>query len=292
MPAIILDGRKISAEIREELKSDVSRLRERGIIPALAGILVGEDPGSTTYVGLKSKACEEVGIKEAMCRLPETVTEQELLSTIERLNNDPSIHAIFIQLPLPKHLSEEKALAAIIPEKDADGFHAMNVGRAWLGQSAFVPAVAIAIHEMLIRGGYDLEYKDVVIVNVDSMVGRPLASILVQDKENARANVTLCYPTTPDLASYTRRADILVVSVNEPKFITADMVKDGAVVIDFGSNFVEDPVTKRRKTAGDVDFEAVREKAGAITPVPGGVGPMLVTMLLVSTARAAELTLR
>ena len=292
MSAIILDGRKISAEIREELKGQVSRLQEKGIIPALAGILVGEDPGSTTYVGLKSKACEETGIKEAMCRLPETVTEQELLGTIERLNNDPGIHAIFIQLPLPKHLSEEKALAAIIPEKDVDGFHAMNVGRAWLGQPAFVPAVAIAIHEMLIRGGYNPEYKDVVIVNVDSMVGQPLASILVQNKENARANVTLCYPTTPDLASYTRRADILVVSVNEPKFITADMVKDGAVVIDFGSNFIEDPVTKRRRTVGDVDSEPVKEKAGAITPVPGGVGPMLVTMLLVSTVRAAELTLR
>jgi len=289
--ATILDGRKISAEIREELKGEVSRLKEKGVTPALAGILVGEDPGSTTYVGLKSKACEEVGVKEAMVRLPETVTEQELLSTIERLNSDPSIHAIFIQLPLPKHLSEEKALAAIVPEKDVDGFHAMNVGRAWLGQPAFVPAVALAIHEMLVRGGYDLQYKDVVIVNVDSMVGQPLASVLVQNKENARANVTLCYPTTPDLASHTRRADILVVSVNEPKFITADMVKDGAVVIDFGSNFVEDPVTKRRKTVGDVDFEPVKEKAGAITPVPGGVGPMLVTMLLVSTVRAAELTL-
>jgi methylenetetrahydrofolate dehydrogenase (NADP+)/methenyltetrahydrofolate cyclohydrolase len=292
MPAIMLDGRRISAEIREELKGEVSRLKERGIIPGLAGILVGEDPGSTTYVGLKSKACEEIGIKEAMCRLPESVTERELLDNIERLNQDPKIHGVFIQLPLPRHLSEEKALAAIIPEKDVDGFHAINVGRAWLGQPAFVPAVAIAIHEMLIRSGYNLKDKEVVIVNVDSMVGKPLASILVQDNEKARANVTLCYPSTANLASYTRRADILVVSVNEPKFITADMVKDGAVVIDFGSNLVEDPVTKRRKAVGDVDFEAVKEKAGAITPVPGGVGPMLVTMLLVNTARAAELTLR
>lgn len=289
MGATILDGRKISAEIREELKGEVSRLREQGIIPGLAGILIGEDPGSTTYVGLKSKACEEIGIREAMCRLPETVTEQELLSAIQRLNKDPGVHGIFIQLPLPKHLSEEKALAAIIPEKDVDGFHAMNVGRAWLGQSAFVPAVAIAIHEMLIRSGYDLKDKEVVIVNVDSMVGKPLASILVQDKEKARANVTLCYPTTPDLALYTRRADILVVSVNKPKFITADMVKNGAVVIDFGSTLVEDPVSKKRKAIGDVDFEAVKEKAGAISPVPGGVGPMLVTMLMLSTVRSAKL---
>ncbi len=291
MPATILDGRKISAEIREELKEETKRLKERRVIPGLAGILVGEDPGSVTYVGLKSKACEEIGIKELMCRLTETVTEQELFRNIEKLNKDPQVHGIFIQLPLPKHLSgsEEKALAAILPEKDVDGFHAMNVGKAWLGQPAFVPAVAIAMHEMLIRGGYNLKDKEVVIVNVDNMVGKPLASILVQDREKARANVTLCYPSTPDLASYTRRADILVVSVNQPKFITADMVEEGVVVLDFGSNFIEDPVTKKRKTVGDVDFDAVKEKAGAITPVPGGVGPMLVTMLLVNTVRAAKM---
>lgn len=291
MPAMILDGRKISAEIREELKEEARHLKERGIVPGLAGILVGEDPGSITYVGLKSKACEEIGIKEMMCRLPENVTEQELFRNIDRLNRDPQVHGIFIQLPLPKHLSgsEEKALAAIVPEKDVDGFHAVNVGKAWLGQSAFVPAVAIAMHEMLIRGGYDLKDKEVVIVNVDNMVGKPLASILVQDKEKARANVTLCYPTTPNLAAFTRRADVVVVSVNKPKFITADMVKEGAVVLDFGGNFVEDPITKKRKTVGDVDFDAVKEKAGAITPVPGGVGPMLVTMLMLSTVRAAKL---
>jgi len=289
MPAKILDGRKISAEIREDLKADTLRLKERGIVPGLSGILVGEDPGSVTYVGLKSKACEEVGVKEMMVHLPENVTQQELLNNIDRLNKDPQVHAIFIQLPLPKHLNEEKALAAIVPEKDVDGFHAANVGKAWLGQSAFVPAVAIAMHEMLIRGGYDLKDKEVVIVNVDSMVGRPLASILVQDKDKARANVTLVYPTTSKLNSYTRRADVLVVSVNKPKFITADMVKDGVIVLDFGSTFVEDPVTKKRKTVGDVDFEAVKEKAEAITPVPGGVGPMLVTMLIYSTVRAAKL---
>jgi methylenetetrahydrofolate dehydrogenase (NADP+)/methenyltetrahydrofolate cyclohydrolase len=292
MPAVILEGRKISAEIREELKGEAKRLKEKtGIVPGLAGVLVGEDPGSITYVGLKSKACEEIGIKEMMCRLPENVTEEELLRNIKRLNQDPQVHAIFIQLPLPKHLagSEEKALAAIVPEKDVDGFHAINVGKAWLGQSAFVPAVAIAMHEMLIRGGYDIKDKEVVIVNVDNMVGKPLASILVQDKEKARANVTLCYPSTPNLASYTRRADVVVVSVNKPKFITADMIKEGAVVLDFGGTFVEDPVTKRRKTVGDVDFEAVKEKAGAITPVPGGVGPMLVTMLMLSTVQAAKM---
>ncbi len=201
------------------------------------------------------------------------------------------MHGVFIQLPLPKHLtaSEEKALAAILPEKDVDGFHATNVGRAWLGQSAFVPAVAIAMHEILIRSGNNPKDKDVVIVNVDNMVGKPFASILIQDKDNARANVTLVYPTTPKLADYTRRADVLVVSVNKPKFIKADMVKEGAVVLDFGSNFVEDPVTKKRRSVGDVDFEGVKEKAGAITPVPGGVGPMLVTMLMLNTVNAAKL---
>jgi len=216
MTAKLLDGRKISAEIREELKKETSILASRGIVPGLAGILVGEDPGSVTYVGLKSKACEEVGINEMMCRLPENVTEKDLLANIDRLNKDKTVHGIFIQLPMPGHLSEEKALAAIIPEKDVDGFQAINVGRAWLGQKAFVPAVAIAIQEMLIRSGYRLEGKEVVIVNVDNMVGKPLASILSQDNNKGRANVTLCYPTSPNLAEYTRRADILVVSVNNP----------------------------------------------------------------------------
>jgi len=290
MTAKLLDGRKISAEIREELKKETSILASRGIVPGLAGILVGEDPGSVTYVGLKSKACEEVGINEMMCRLPENVTEKDLLANIDRLNKDKTVHGIFIQLPMPGHLSEEKALAAIIPEKDVDGFQAINVGRAWLGQKAFVPAVAIAIQEMLIRSGYRLEGKEVVIVNVDNMVGKPLASILSQDNNKGRANVTLCYPTSPNLAEYTRRADILVVSVNKPKFITGDMIKPGAVLVDFGGTFVEDPVTKKRKTVGDIDFESVKEIAEAVTPVPGGVGPMLVTMLMYSTVETAKLS--
>jgi len=291
MPAKILDGRKLSTDIREELKGRVKRLLEKGITPGLGGILVGEDPGSVTYVGLKSKACEEVGIKEKVVRLPENITEEELLKNIDQLNQDPEIHGTFIQLPLPKHLSEDKALTRILPEKDVDGFHPLSVGKAWLGQPAFFPAVVIAIHEMLIRYGYDPKDNDMVIVNVDNMVGKPMASLLIQDKEKARANVTLCYPTTPNLASYTRRADIVIVSVNKPNFITADMVKEGAIVMDFGSNWVEDPTTKKRKTVGDVDFEVVKEKAEAITPVPGGIGPMLVTMLLVNTVTAAEMKL-
>jgi methylenetetrahydrofolate dehydrogenase (NADP+) / methenyltetrahydrofolate cyclohydrolase len=289
MAATILDGRKFSAEIREELKCEVIRLKERGVIPGLAGIMVGEDPSSVTYIGLKAKACAEVGIRDTLIRLPDVVTEHELLSIINKLNTDSAIHGIFVQLPLPKRLSEEKALAAITSKKDVDGANAVNVGRAWLGQPAFVPAVAIAIQEMLARSCNLPHGKDVVIVNLDNLVGKPLASILIQDREKARANVTLCYPDSPDLASYTRRADILVVYVNKPKSITADMVKDGAIVIDCGTTMIEDPVTGKRRTLGDVDFESVREKASSISPVPGGVGPMLVTMLMMNTVRAAKL---
>jgi len=288
---ILLDGKKYSAEIREELKAEAQKLKVRGIVPGLAGVLVGEDPGSSTYVGLKAKACEEIGIREMMNHLPADISEVGLLNTIDKLNNDPQVHGIFIQLPLPEHLkgAEEKALAAVSPEKDVDGFHTVNVGRAWQGLHAFVPAVALAMQEMLLRCGYDFKYKNIVIVNVDNLTGKPFASIMVQDNDNARANVTLVHPGTPDLSSYTQRADVLVVSVNKPKFITGDMVKNGVVVLDFGGNWIEDPVTKKRKSVGDVDFDAVKEKASFISPVPGGIGPMLITMLMANTITAAKL---
>jgi len=243
MTATILDGRKFSAEIRAELKEEANLLKDKGVVPGLSGILIGEDPGSTAYVGLKSKACEEIGINEMMCRLPATISGQELFENIDRLNGDSKVHGIFIQLPLPEILSgiEAKTLAAISPQKDVDGFHAINVGRAWLGLPAFLPSVALAIQEMLLRCGYNLNYKQVVIVNVDNMVGKPLASILVQDSQ--KANVTLLQPETPDIDKYTRKADVLVVSVNKPNFITANMVKEGVVVLDFGGNWVSDPVT-------------------------------------------------
>jgi methylenetetrahydrofolate dehydrogenase (NADP+)/methenyltetrahydrofolate cyclohydrolase len=291
MTATILDGKKFSAEIREELKAEAKQLNNKGVVPGLSGILVGEDPGSTTYVGLKSKACEEIGINEMMCRLPATVSEQELFDNIERLNKDPRVHGIFIQLPLPERLAgvEAKALAAVSPEKDVDGFHAMNVGRAWLGQSAFLPAVAIAMQEMLLRCGYNLEYKNVVILNIDNLVGKPLASILVQDTKGAKANITLVNPMTQNINDYTLRADVLVVSINRPKFVTADIIKEGVVILDFGGNWIEDPLTGKRKTVGDVDFETVKEKASFITPVPGGIGPMLVTMLMANTIKAAKI---
>ena len=288
MPGNILDGKKLSTEIREELKGRVEKLKAKGITPGLAGILVGEDPGSASYIGLKEKASEDVGINSQMVRLPQDIKEEDLLKQIERLNKDNTVHGIFIQLPMPGHLDENKALNLVLPEKDVDGFHPMNVGKAWMGQEAFLPATPIGIWEMLVRYGYsNLKDKEVVIVNVDNLVGKPLASILAQEKVGA--NVTLCHPDTPNLSSYTRRADVVVVAVDKPKFLTADMVKDGVIAIDFGSNWIDDPSTKTgKRTVGDIDFEPVKEKSEAITPVPGGLGPMTVTMLLFNTVRAAE----
>ncbi len=288
MPAMILDGNKLSGEIREELKERIKRLEEGGLTPGIAGILVGEDPGSASYVRLKEKASAEVGIRSEMLSLPQDISEKDLLRKIETLNSDARIHGIFVQLPLPGHIDENKVLAAVSPDKDVDGFHPMNVGKAWMGQQAFLPATPVGIYEMLLRSGYgDLRGKDIVIVNVDNLVGKPLASILAQEKVGA--NVTLCRPSSRDLASYTQRADMVVVAVNKPRFITADMVKEGVIAIDFGSNYMEDSSSRTgRRLVGDIDFEAVKEKAGAITPVPGGVGPMTVTMLLANTVTAAE----
>ncbi len=288
MPGKILDGKQLSTEIREELKGKVAKLKEKGITPGLAGVLVGEDPGSASYIGLKEKASGDVGINSQMVRLPQDIKEEDLLKQIERLNNDNEVHGIFIQLPMPGHLDENKALNLVLPEKDVDGFHPMNVGKAWMGQEAFLPATPIGIWEMLVRYGYsNLKDKEVIIVNVDNLVGKPLASILAQEKVGA--NVTLCHPSTPNLSAYTRRADMVVVAVDKPKFLTADMVKEGVIAIDFGSNWIDDPSTKTgKRTVGDIDFEPVKEKAEAITPVPGGLGPMTVTMLLFNTVRAAE----
>jgi methylenetetrahydrofolate dehydrogenase (NADP+)/methenyltetrahydrofolate cyclohydrolase len=288
MPGKVLDGRQLSIEIREELKERVKKLKEEGVTPGLAGILVGEDPGSASYIGLKEKASVDVGINSQMVRLPQNIKQKDLLKEIDRLNKDAAIHGIFIQLPLPKHLDENKALTTVLPEKDVDGFHPTNVGKAWMGQEAFLPATPVGIWEMLVRYGYsDLKGKEVVIVNVDNLVGKPLASILAQEKVGA--NVTLCQPSTPNLSAHTRRADVVVVAVDKPKFLTADMVKEGVIAVDFGANWIDDPSTKSgKRTVGDIDFEPVKEKAEAITPVPGGLGPMTVTMLLFNTVTAAE----
>lgn len=288
MSATILDGRKLSTEIREELKERTRKLEEKGVTPGIAGILVGDDLGSATYIGLKEKAAGHVGIRSQMVRLPQDIKEEELLREIETLNSDTRVHGIFVQLPLPQHLNENRVLAAVSPGKDVDGFHPSNVGKAWLGQQAFLPATPVGIYEMLVRSGYgNLRDKNVVIVNVDNLVGKPLASILAQEKVGA--NVMLCHPSTPDLSAYTRQADMVVVAVDRPRFITADMVKEGVIAIDFGSNYIEDASAKTgKRLVGDLDFDTLKEKAEAITPVPGGVGPMTVTMLLANTVTAAE----
>ena len=289
MAVEIIDGKAISASIKNELRERVNKLLERGVIPGLSGVLVGEDPGSASYIRLKEKVSADVGVNSAMLRLPAEITQKDLLMEINKLNVDKNVHGIFLQLPLPGHIDENKALSTVSVHKDVDGFNPVNVGKAWMGQPAFIPAGAVGIHEMMLRSGYNPEGKDVVIVGVDELIGKPLASILVQNRQGARANVTICDPSIKDLACYTRRADILVIAANKPRFIVADMVKEGVIVLDAGSNWQADPVTGKNKTVGDVDYEGVSEKAAAITPVPGGVGPMLLTMLMSNTIMAAEL---
>ncbi len=288
MPGTILDGRKLSTEIRQELTERIRVLEPRGIIPTLAGVLVGDDPGSASYVRLKEKACNEVGLRAEMQHLPADCSQEHLLRRLRDLVQRTDVHGVFVQLPLPGHIDEELVLAEVAPEKDVDGFHPQSVGCSWLGQRSFVPATPSGIMEMLKRTGHDdLRRKHAVIVNMDSLVGKPMAALLTRN--DVGANVTLCNPDTPDIAGMTRQADLLVVSVNQAGFITAEMVKDGVIAIDFGSNYIDDPTAKQGyRLVGDIDFEAVKLKAEAITPVPGGAGPMTVTMLLAHTVIAAE----
>lgn len=288
MAATILDGRMLSAEVRADLTRRIGSLKERGVTPTLAGLLVGDDAGSASYVRLKEKAAAEVGLRSEMTHLPHDCGQKDVLSRVERLNERKDIHGIFVQLPLPAQLDESAVLEAIDPARDVDGFHPVSVGRSWLGLPSFVPATPAAIVEMLNRYGYgDLTGSHVVIVNVDNLVGKPLASLLC--RHSVGATVTLCHADSLDLAHQTRQADVLVVSVNRPGFITADMVKEGVVALDFGSNYVDDPsVDRGYRVTGDIDFEAVKDKAEAITPVPGGLGPMTVTMLLAHTVMTAE----
>jgi len=288
MSGKILDGRQISNEIRQELRDRVKALASSGVVPILSGILVGEDPGSASYVRLKEKAAEDVGLRAEMHRLPTDCPQETILRHVDELNDRADIHGIFVQLPLPPHINEDSVLARVAPEKDVDGFHPVNVGRAWLGQESFVPATPAGIMELLKRTGYsDLRRRHAVIVSADNLVGKPVAALLLQDAVGA--NVTICHPDSPDIGEWTRRADLLVVSVNQPRFITADMVKAGVIAVDFGSNYISDSsATQGCRLVGDIDFESVRAKAEAITPVPGGLGPMTVTMLLAHTVLSAE----
>jgi len=290
MAAKILDGNKVAQEMRAEMAEEIRALKEEhGITPGLAVVLVGDDPASQVYVRNKGRACEQVGIRSDTYRFPADYPEEELLGLISKLNDDPEVHGILVQLPLPKHIDEEKVLYAIDPNKDVDGFHPVNVGKLMIGKPGFLPCTPHGIQQLLLRSGIEIEGKHVVVVGRSNIVGKPVAMILVQKQKGANATVTICHTGTKDLGYHTRQADILIVAAGRPKTVTADMVKEGAVVVDVGVNRVEDPSSKRGyRLVGDVDFDSVKEKASAITPVPGGVGPMTITMLLRNTIDAAK----
>ena len=291
MAAQIIDGKQVAAEMRAELKAEVAKLKERGIVPGLGVILVGEDPASQSYVRAKERACEELGIYSDNNRLSEDTTQQDLIALVNQMNNDPKINGILVQLPLPKGLNESEVLLAIAPEKDVDGFHPMNVGKMMVGEKAFLPCTPHGVIQLLLRSGVTIKGANTVIVGRSNIVGKPLANMLIQKNDKGNATVTVCHTRTKDLADHTRRADIIIAAAGRPNTITADMVKDGAVVIDVGVNRVEDATKKKGyRLVGDVDFEAVKEKASLITPVPGGVGPMTITMLLYNTVESAKRT--
>lgn len=282
MAAQLLDGKTMSNELREKLALRVENLKARGVTPGLAVILVGEDPASQIYVKNKGLGCAQVGMHSVNIRLPETTTQQELETQIDQLNGDAAIHGILVQLPLPAGLDEAAALARIAPEKDVDGFHVVNAGKLFTGQKGVVACTPKGAMEMIRRTGIDLSGKEAVVVGRSNIVGKPMAMLLLQQN----ATVTMCHSRTQHLAEHTRRADVLVAAVGKPRFITADMVKPGAIVIDVGINRVDG------KVVGDVDFDAVKEVASWITPVPGGVGRMTITMLLENTIEAAERTVK
>jgi methylenetetrahydrofolate dehydrogenase (NADP+)/methenyltetrahydrofolate cyclohydrolase len=290
MTAQLIKGAEVAAQIREELKKEIAELNAKhNVVPGLATVLVGSDPASQVYVGAKEKTCQELGIYSERHDLPEKTTQQELIALVQKLNKDPKINGILVQLPLPKHLNEEEVLYAIDPKKDVDGFHPVNVGRLMIGEPDYIPCTPAGIQQLLIRSGAKIDGAEVVVVGRSNIVGKPIANILLQKRPGANATVTICHTGTKDLAFHTKRADILIVAAGKPKAITADMVKEGVVVIDVGVNEIGKTPEGKRILAGDVDFETVKEKAKAITPVPGGVGPMTITMLMMNTVRAAKI---
>ncbi len=290
MSAFIIDGKKIAEEIRHEVKASAMQLRTRiGVVPGLAFILVGENPASQSYVKSKGKACEELGFYSVTEKVPESISEAEVLSMIDAFNGEPKIHGILVQLPLPKHINEQKIIEAISPAKDVDGFHPISAGRMMIGAETFYPCTPAGIWELLKRSAINPSGKHVVVAGRSNIVGKPIANILVQKKEWCNAIVTVAHTAAADLGYYTRQADILIVAMGKARAITAPMIKTGAVVIDVGINRVEDRSTKTGyRLVGDVDFESVKEIAGAMTPVPGGVGPMTIAMLMVNTLKSAE----
>lgn len=289
MAAKIIDGKKIAANIRAELKAEVEKLKAKGKTVGLGVILVGNDPASVSYVTAKEKACAEIGIYSDDNRLPAETSEKDLLILVNKMNKDPKINGILVQLPLPKHIDEQKVLLAIDPAKDVDGFHPVSVGKMVTGQKTFLPCTPNGVVQLLLHSGVKLDGAEVVIVGRSNIVGKPLANMLMQKSPAGNATVTVCHTRTKDIATHTRRADIVIAAAGKPNTITADMIKDGAVVIDVGINRVEDSTKKNGfRLVGDVDFEGVSKKASLITPVPGGVGPMTITMLLYNTVESAK----
>jgi methylenetetrahydrofolate dehydrogenase (NADP+)/methenyltetrahydrofolate cyclohydrolase len=290
MTAQIISGTEVAKAIREELKIEVTELIEKhGIIPGLVTILVGEDPASQSYVAAKNKTAHALGIHSEQVTLAADTSEADLLALVDKYNKDPKINGILVQLPLPKHINEANVLYAIAPDKDVDGFHPVNVGKMMLGEQCFLPCTPHGILELLVRSGVQTSGAEVVVIGRSNIVGKPIANLMLQKRAGGNATVTLCHTRTKDMAAHCRRADILIAAVGVPKMVTADMVKDGVAIIDVGVNRIGMTESGKAILAGDVDFEAVKEKASFITPVPGGVGPMTITMLMKNTVQAAKM---
>ena len=293
MTAKLILGKEVSEEIYGELRQRIDALKARGVVPGLAVVLVGDDPASQVYVRKKGEMCEQLGMRSETIIMPAETTQEELLAKVAELNSDPGIHGYLVQLPLPGHIDEQAVIDAIDPSKDVDCFHPSNVGRMLIGDPDFLPATPAGVQQMLVRSGVDTAGKHVVVVGRSNIVGKPMAAMMMQKGPGADSTVTVVHSRTEGLADITRSADILIVAIGRPRFITADMVREGAVVVDVGTNRVEDPThPKGSRLVGDVDFEAVREKASYITPVPGGVGPMTICMLMANAVRAAEKVVR
>ncbi len=291
MSAKIISGTEIAAQIRDEIKKEVEELKaKKGVTPGLVTILVGENPASVSYVTAKQKTAKELGFYSVQDDQPVDISEEALLALIDKYNKDPQIHGILVQLPLPKHVNENKVLYAINPDKDVDAFHPVNVGRLVIGEAKFYPCTPYGVQQMLVRSGVNVDGAEVVVIGRSNIVGKPVANMLLQKAPGANATVTICHTGTKDIASHTKRADILIVAAGKPNAVTKEMVKPGAVVIDVGVNRIGTTPEGKAKLCGDVDFEGVKEIASMITPVPGGVGPMTITMLMLNTLNAAKFT--
>ena len=290
MPAELIDGAAIARSVRDDVARDVVMLRQKGITPGLAVVLVGDNPASAVYVRAKGKACDEAGMTGETIRLAASTSQEELLALVDRLNGDPVVHGILVQMPLPKHIDPDTVIRRIRPDKDVDGFHPVNVGKLLIGEKdGFAPCTPAGVQEMLVRSGVDTRGMECVVIGRSNIVGKPMAALLMQDRVGANATVTVCHRHTRHLADHTRCADLVIAAAGRPGFLTREMVKPGAVVIDVGINRVEDPGSRKGyRIVGDVDFDGVRAVASRITPVPGGVGPMTIAMLLRNTVKAAS----